>query len=361
MNLEIISDKFFENSKLRDGLLSKFAIKDDSSNRKIPETQKDLYRSNFQIDRDRIIHTNSFRRLKHKSQVFVSPVGDHYTTRLTHVIEVSQIGRTIARALSLNEDLVEAASLGHDLGHTPFGHIGESVLNEILREGFHHSRHSIRIIEKLEKKGKGLNLTNHVIEAIRRHSKGQGEFLNAESVKGMTLEAQIVRISDALAYLSHDIEDAKRSNFLDMKNINKDVREFFTMKRSERINIFVSDVVLSSWDCSGQTKTKDFPIIAMSKENSEKLTFLRNYMFENFYLPVSDSTQAKTAYKIVETLFHYYKENINELPNFKHNDKDDDLDRLIADYICGMTDHFATRKVEKIDPGISKKLYFENV
>ena len=151
MNLEIISDKFFENSKLRDGILSKFAIKDDSSNRKIPETQKDLYRSNFQIDRDRIIHTNSFRRLKHKSQVFVSPVGDHYTTRLTHVIEVSQIGRTIARALSLNEDLVEAASLGHDLGHTPFGHIGESVLNEILREGFHHSRHSIRIIEKLEK------------------------------------------------------------------------------------------------------------------------------------------------------------------------------------------------------------------
>ena len=173
MNLEIISDKFFENSKLRDGLLSKFAIKDDSSNRKIPESHKDLYRSNFQIDRDRIIHTNSFRRLKHKSQVFVSPVGDHYTTRLTHVIEVSQIGRTIARALSLNEDLVEAASLGHDLGHTPFGHIGESVLNEILVEGFHHSRHSIRIIEKLEKKGKGLNLTNHVVEAIRRHSKGQ--------------------------------------------------------------------------------------------------------------------------------------------------------------------------------------------
>ena len=182
MNLEIISDKFFENSKLRDGLLSKFAIKDDSSNRKIPESHKDLYRSNFQIDRDRIIHTNSFRRLKHKSQVFVSPVGDHYTTRLTHVIEVSQIGRTIARALSLNEDLVEAASLGHDLGHTPFGHIGESVLNEILMEGFHHSRHSIRIIEKLEKKGKGLNLTNHVVEAIRRHSKGQGEFLNAKSV-----------------------------------------------------------------------------------------------------------------------------------------------------------------------------------
>ena len=177
----------------------------------------------------------------------------------------------------------------------------------------------------------------------------------------MTLEAQIVRISDALAYLSHDIEDAKRSNFLDMKNMNKEVREFFTMKRSERINIFVSDVVLSSWDCSGQTKIKDLPIISMSKENSEKLTFLRNYMFENFYLPVSDSTHGKTAYKIVETLFHYYKENINELPNVKHNDKDDDLDRLIADYICGMTDHFATRKVEKINPGISKKLYFENV
>ena len=140
-------------------------------------------------------------------------------------------------------------------------------------EGFHHSRHSIRIIEKLEKKGKGLNLTNHVVEAIRRHSKGQGEFLNAESVKGMTLEAQIVRISDALAYLSHDIEDAKRSNFLDIKNMNKEVREFFTMKRSERINIFVSDVVLSSWDCSGQTKIKDLPINFYVKRKLRKVNF----------------------------------------------------------------------------------------
>lgn len=360
MNLEIISDKFFENSKLRDGLLSKFAIKDGSSNRKIPESHKDLYRSNFQIDRDRIIHTNSFRRLKHKSQVFVSPVGDHYTTRLTHVIEVSQIGRTIARALSLNEDLVEAASLGHDLGHTPFGHIGESVLNEILMEGFHHSRHSIRIIEKLEKKGKGLNLTNHVVEAIRRHSKGQGEFLNAESVKGMTLEAQIVRISDALAYLSHDIEDAKRSNFLDMKNMNKEVREFFTMKRSERINIFVSDVVLSSWDCSGQTKIKDLPIISMSKENSEKLTFLRNYMFENFYLPVSDSMQGQLANKIIKFLFNYYFENFKKIPT-KYLKKEQNREEIISDFICGMTDHYAIKIAESISPGIAKNLKFENI
>ena len=170
MDINYISKNFNKNSKIKESLLSKYAIKENSSYRKKKELINHSYRNNFQRDRDRIIHTNSFRRLKHKSQVFVSPKGDHYTTRLTHVIEVSQIGRTIARALLLNEDLVEAASLGHDLGHTPFGHIGESALNSILEEGFHHSRHSIRIIEFLEKNGRGLNLTNHVIEAIRRHS-----------------------------------------------------------------------------------------------------------------------------------------------------------------------------------------------
>ena len=210
MRLNEVSSEFFHVNSISQSQLSKFAVNEKNAQRKINESNEGLYRNSFQIDRDRIIHTNSFRRLKHKSQVFVAPEGDHYTTRLTHVIEVSQIGRTIARALNLNEDLVEAASLGHDLGHTPFGHIGESALDDILDKGFHHSIHSVKIIELLEKNGKGLNLTNYVIEAIRKHSKKQGEFLTQRSIEGMTLEAQIVRISDALAYLSHDIEDANK-------------------------------------------------------------------------------------------------------------------------------------------------------
>jgi dGTPase len=197
--------------ELREGLLSPHAVRSAlARGRARPETPSEV-RSEFQRDRDRVIHTNSFRRLKHKSQVFVAPQGDHFTTRLTHVIEVAQVGRTIARALNLNEDLVEAAALAHDLGHTPFGHIGESVLNEMLDGGFHHSRHSVRIVETLEKEGRGLNLTGYVVEAIRHHSKPEGEFLNQPAVSHMTLEAQVVRISDALAYLAHDISDAIRS------------------------------------------------------------------------------------------------------------------------------------------------------
>ena len=360
MKINDISSNFFSLNSLKQSHLSKFAVNEKDAIRELSESTEGLYRNAFQIDRDRIIHTNSFRRLKHKSQVFVAPDGDHYTTRLTHVIEVSQIGRTIARALNLNEDLVEAAALGHDLGHTPFGHIGESALNEILDNGFHHSSHSVKIIESLEKDGKGLNLTNFVIEAIRRHSKKQGKFLTENAVKGMTLEAQIVRIADALAYLSHDIEDAKRSNFLDIKNMNKEVREFFTMKRSERINIFVSDVVLSSWDCSGQTKIKDLPIISMSKENSEKLTFLRNYMFENFYLPVSNSISGKVATKIIKFLFNYYFENQKYIP-IKHVRKDHKEEEIISNFICGMTDHYAIKTAEDISPCITKNLRFENI
>jgi|TARA_B110000263_G_scaffold151433_1_gene131468 dGTPase len=362
MNISKISEFFFKQSAINDSLLSCFAVKEANSSREFSEIKENLYRNSFQIDRDRIIHTNSFRRLKHKSQVFVAPIGDHYTTRLTHVIEVSQIGRTIARSLKLNEDLVEAASLGHDLGHTPFGHIGETVLNEILDDGFHHSKHSIKIINKLEKNGKGLNLTNFVIDAIERHSKGQGEFLNSKSVKGMTLEAQIVRISDALAYLSHDIQDAKRSGFIKSKNIKGDIREFFNMEASKRINEFVTDVIVNSWDCNGDKQTSKIPIIKMSKDFSVRLIALRNFMFENFYLPVSDSVQGKTASKIVSTLFDYYYNNFEKIPKESRFKLDlNDRATSISDYICGMTDQFAVREVEKISPGISKTLNLKKI
>jgi len=358
MRLNDISTEFFQVNSSQQSLLSKFAVNEKNAFRQINEPTQGLYRNAFQIDRDRIIHTNSFRRLKHKSQVFVAPEGDHYTTRLTHVIEVSQIGRTIARALNLNEDLVEAASLGHDLGHTPFGHIGESALNCILEKGFHHSLHSVKIIESLEKNGQGLNLTNYVIEAIRRHSKKQGKFLTESAVEGMTLEAQIVRLSDALAYLSHDIEDAKRSNFIS-KNIPEDIAYFFNLSRSERINLFVTDVIVESWDCTGKTSVKN-PYIKMSKDFSGSMIQLRDYMFENFYLPVSNSKQGKIAIKIINLLFDYYLKNYNEIPS-KYLETEQEKEEKISDFICGMTDHYAIKMSEKISPGITNNLRFENI
>ena len=201
---------------------------------------------------------------------------------MTHVIEVSQVGRTIARALNLNEDLVEAMCLGHDLGHTPFGHIGESVLNKLLSDGFHHSRHSIRLITKLEKQGKGLNLTNEVIEGIRNHSKPEGEFISFDSVKGLSLEAQILRISDALAYLAHDILDALRSEFLLISDFPKDIINTLGERHSQRISTFVTDVINSSWDCTGEKGDSDIPWIRMSDKLKRIITELRNFMLEKF-------------------------------------------------------------------------------
>ena len=252
--------------------------------------------------------------------------------------------------------MVEAASLGHDLGHTPFGHIGESALNDLLQSGFHHSKHSVRIIEVLEKDGDGLNLTLDVIEAIRTHSKPQGNFLNRESVIGMSLEAQIVRISDALAYLSHDIEDAFRSDFLSKKKIPNNIAEFINLPLSKRINILVSDLVKNSWACTGFHNTKDIPIIKMSKDISNLVTELRNYMFENFYLPVSNSEQGKTAYRIVRLLFEFYLDNQQFIPATYYK-TGQNIERAVADYICGMTDNFAIEEARKISPEITKKFY----
>ena len=276
----------------KEEFLSNYATLSKHAERKVKEPLSSI-RKEFQRDRDRIIHTNSFRRLKHKSQVFVAPVGDHFTTRLTHVIEVSQVGRSIARALNLNEDLVEAIALGHDLGHTPFGHIGESMLNKLLSKGFHHSKQSVRLVTKLEKNGKGLNLTNQVIDGIKNHSKPEGEFLNYDSVKYLSLEAQIVRISDAIAYLAHDILDAIRSKFLTIDQFPLKIIEKLGERHSERINTMVIDVIINSLDCAdndlikdrigweGSLSNREMPWIRMSKDLSEIFTDLRNYMFKN--------------------------------------------------------------------------------
>lgn len=339
----------------KEEFLSPYALKSINSTRQKQE-EKSSVRTEFQRDRDRIIHTNSFRRLKHKSQVFVAPQGDHFTTRLTHVIEVSQVARTIARALNLNEDLVEAMSLGHDLGHTPFGHIGESVLNRLLNDGFHHSRHSIRIVTQLEKQGRGLNLTDQVIDGIRNHSKPEGEFISFESIQGLSLEAQIVRISDALAYLAHDILDALRSGFLSVSDFPKEILETLGQRHSQRISTLVLDVIESSWDCTGIDNINTVPWIRMSDKLESVITELRNFMFEKFYHVISSSVEGKRSAEIVEILFNYYSENPNLIPEWIQN-LSDSIEVAASDMVCGMTDNYALQIAEKLKPGISDNVF----
>lgn len=341
----------------REEHLSVHATKSAGSRGRVrPETPSEI-RSEFQRDRDRIIHTNAFRRLKHKSQVFVAPQGDHFTTRLTHVVEVAQVGRTIARALNLNEDLVEAAALGHDLGHTPFGHIGEAVLNEMMDDGFHHSRHSVRIVETLEKEGRGLNLTGEVIEAIRHHSKPEGEFLDKAAVEHMTLEAQIVRISDALAYLAHDISDAIRSDFFTQEDLPQEAIERLGERHSQRVNSLITDVVATSWDCTGEIEPEDDkPWIRMSEELGALTTSLRNFMFENFYHPISGSTEGRKAADIVRVLLDHYQQNPDALPDWLRDLSGSDA-QAAADHVCGMTDNYALTMAERIRPGMSEGVF----
>ena len=344
--------KYFNDTE---NLLSPHAVSTRNTlGRKINEKNDD-YRNPFQVDRDRIIHTNSFRRLKHKSQVFIAPLGDHYVTRLTHTIEVSQIARTICRALKLNEDLTEAISLGHDLGHSPFGHVGESALDKLSKEGFHHSRQSVRIIEILEKNGQGLNLNYEVIDGIKRHSKPQGKFLNKDLVKDLSLEGQIVRISDMIAYTTSDINDAIRADILKLNSIPEYIINFIGSKHSERVNTLVTNVIENSVDCSRQET--DDPWIRMSDDLIEIITELRNFMFEKVYLPVSDSKPAKSAMKIVDIIFEYLVKNPEKIPNQLIEICNDNIEKASIDYITGMTDEFALRFSEKFDKTLAQDVF----
>lgn len=347
---QLRSDGVRERLEKREQFLSPFAVRSsDSVGRAVPE-EESLIRTAFQRDRDRIIHTNSFRRMKHKSQVFVAPIGDHYVTRLTHTLEVAQIGRTIARALNLNEDLVEAIGMGHDLGHTPFGHLGERVLNEFMPGGFHHSRHSVRIVEVLEKDGQGLNLSREVVEGIRRHSKSQGTFLNQDAVTGMTLEAQVIRLSDAMAYLAHDINDAIRAGIIEIEDLPTGAITYLGRRHSERVNALVTNVIEASWSATGQGADNEAPVITMSSEFGEVVTEVRNWMFEEVYLPISATLPGKAALEIVDLLYHHYLEHPEEIPD-DFPRVADTPERLAADIVCGMTDGFALSRAESIRPG----------
>lgn len=302
-------------------------LSENSRGRDREEPECDI-RPVFQRDRDRILHCKSFRRLKHKTQVFLSPQGDHYRTRLTHALEVSQNARTIAKALRLNESLVEAIALGHDLGHTPFGHAGEGMLNELCNGGFKHNEQSVRIVEKLEKNGKGLNLTWEVRDGILNHQ---------TSLMPSTLEGKIVRLSDKIAYINHDIDDAIRAHVLLEDDIPEEYRKILGFDTKERLNTLIHDIIDHSRNRND---------IYMSPEVAGAMQGLRQFMFQSVYTnPIAKGEETK-AKELLERLFVYYLKHIDVLPGYylQMLEEGEENDRVVCDYIAGMTDQYAVAK-----------------
>ncbi len=295
----------------------------ETKGRLIPEAECPV-RTAFQRDRDRIIHCASFRRLKHKTQVFLSPDGDHYRTRLTHTLEVSQIARTIARALNLNEDLTEAIALGHDLGHTPFGHAGERALNEVVPGGFRHYEQSLRVADFLEKGGAGLNLTWEVRNGIVCHTKGE---------EAETLEGRIVKLADRIAYINHDIDDAVRAGVLTEANIPAEAKKYLGETKSARINTLIMSAIENTVDT-----------VMLDPDVQGAFDILHEFMFDRVYTnPVCKSEEGK-AMKLVQSLYDFFCSNANELPNeFISIAWKDGVERAAADYIAGMTDGYALK------------------
>lgn len=298
-------------------------------------------RTAFQRDRDRILHSKAFRRLKHKTQVFLSPEGDHYRTRLTHTLEVTQIARTISRALQLNEDLTEAIGLGHDLGHTPFGHAGESILNEIVPGGFRHYEQSLRVVDKLEGNRKGLNLTWEVRDGILKHSKGAGAvFTKQDQGRPATIEGQVVRVSDIIAYVNHDIDDAIRSGLIQAEDVPRDVTKVLGDSHSRRINTLVSDVVHASLGEGLQSVTMSPPVL-------KAMLDLRQFLYQSVYslsIPKQEFLKAK---KILHDLYRFLLENPEPFLS-KYQGEGDSMEQAAADFIAGMTDRFAINLYGKL-------------
>lgn len=301
----------------------------NSKGRLIEEPECDI-RTCFQRDRDRVIHCQSFRRLKHKTQVFLAPSGDHYRTRLTHTLEVSQIARTIARALQLNEDLTEAIALAHDLGHTPFGHAGERALDSISSTGFKHYEQSVRVVDLLEKDGQGLNLTDEVRNGILCHTKGEDAY---------TLEGQIIRIADKIAYINHDIDDAIRAGVLHEEDIPLELRMSLGMVKSERINNMVKNVIENS------TETK----ILMDNNTYQRFLDLHEFMFVAVYKnPICKSEEVK-AVAMLEALFKQYTKNPELMPVLYQNIAEKEgVERAVCDYIAGMSDTYSVQAFNQL-------------
>lgn len=307
----------------------------DSSLGRSKEEEKCNLRTDFQRDRDRIIHSKSFRRLKHKTQVFISPEGDHFRTRLTHTLEVSQIGRTIARALRLNEDLVEAIALGHDLGHTPFGHSGEAVLNELKSTGFIHGEQSLKVVDFLERSDTriGLNLTEEVRDGILNHS-GSG---NAK-----TLEGKIIKFADRIAYINHDIDDAIRAGIISSDSLPKELTKVLGNSSSQRINTMINGLI---------DKSYGKPIVEMEDEVYEATMELRQYMFKNVYMDSVVKSEEVKIKRLLTELYKFYMEDLSRIPENHlnlYNDRLHSDEDIVSDYIAGMTDTYAKKQLKNI-------------
>ena len=327
----------------RESALSPLAAREATSRgRQRPEAPQPL-RLAFQIDRDRIIHTRAFRRLKHKTQVFVTPDSDHVVTRMTHTIEVQQVARTIARALNLNEDLTEAIALGHDLGHTPFGHAGEEELARLLPDGFRHNEQSLRIVDLLELDGAGLNLSFETRDGILRHSKGRASVTSDEGWgTPATLEGEIVKLSDSIAYLNHDIQDAIRAGLLDEAELPPLARRTLGEDHPARINHLVTDCVRSSL----VTFEAGQPAIVLSASTLEATDELRDFMFERVYHHERTLEGAARGQRIVAALFGYYEAHPDAILGWSL--AADPPSRRAADYVSGMTDHYALERARQL-------------
>ena len=311
-------------------ILSPFACFSDSSAGRGKKKKKCSIRTEFQRDRDRIIHSKSFRRLKHKTQVFLSPGGDHYRTRLTHTLEVSQIARTIARALRLNEDLAEAVSLGHDLGHTPFGHAGERALNKLVPGGFRHYEQSLRVVDKLEKDGRGLNLTYETRNGILCHTKGK---------QADTLEGRIVRIADRIAYINHDIDDAIRAGVISEAELPADVGRTLGHSTSERINTLVVSLVMNSGD--GELK--------MDSKVQEVFDQLHKFMYAVVYSNELAKHEERKVPVLMELLYEHFTKHPYEMPvENRRTAETESVEAAVSDYLAGMTDRYATDRFREI-------------
>ena len=333
----------------REENLSPYAAKSRLSKGRLRPEEPSPTRTAFQRDRDRIIHCKAFRRLKHKTQVFIAPLGDHYVTRLTHTLEVSQIARSIARGLNLNEDLTEAIALGHDLGHTPFGHTGEDVLNEISPFGFRHNEQSLRVVDQIENSGQGLNLTFEAREGIVKHSKSRSGIFGEGWETVGTLEGQIVKIADVIAYINHDVDDALRAGVIARDDLPKRVVSVMGESHSQRIDVIVCDILDTSWDARGEglTSKQIGPIIGVSPSINEAMNALRDFLFERVYDCQLVNQEAEVARLVVRRLYEHFMGHENQLPE-ELRLSDDPPARRVVDYVAGMTDQYAVQTAKRL-------------
>ncbi|HET7078508.1 MAG TPA: deoxyguanosinetriphosphate triphosphohydrolase [Chloroflexia bacterium] len=324
----------------------------DSRGRMRPEPP-DAIRTAFQRDRDRIIHSKAFRRLKHKTQVFIAPTGDHYRTRLTHTLEVAQIGRTIARALRLNEDLVEAISLAHDLGHAPFGHAGEDALREVYDPNYRHNDQSLRIVDYLARDGQGLNLTYEVRMALP-HATPTSESMSGEGAGQGTLEGKVQKISDSIAYINHDIDDAIRAGIITEADLPRRCNAVLGGSHSERINTLVCNLVEVNWDVAypppgAPLPSPDSVDIHFSPDVLAAADELKAFLFERVYVGSAAKAEEERVHGMIRALYEHYCAHFDEIPaEMARNPRDEPRERIVVDYIAGMTDRYAIQKFSEL-------------